>query len=96
MRPTRTALALLVLITLVIGAPALTHAQTHVAGPTSAMVFDDDPTDGVSAAVVTSFELPAPYERVIVLDCTRPLVTAVTRLAILSTAPKTSPTASRS
>ena len=96
MRPTRTALALLVLITLVIGAPALAHAKTHVAGPTSVMLFDNDQADGVWSVVVPSFELPAPIERVIVLDWTRPLVTAVTRLAILSTAPKTSPPASRS
>ena len=96
MRPTRTALALLMLITLVVGVPALAHAQTHVAGPASVMLFDDDPTDTVWTAVVTSFDVPAPIERVVVLEWTRPLVTAVTRLAILSTAPKTSPPASRS
>ncbi len=96
MRPTRTALALLVLITLVIGAPALAHAQTHVAGPSSVMLFDGDPTDAVWATAVTTFELSPPVERIAVLVWTRPLVTAVTGLAILSTAPKTSPPASRS
>lgn len=91
MRPPRAALALFVLITMVVGAPAMVHARMQI-DEIAALALDD--LVGPPWLEAATFELTPPVARVCILELiVGPPPVQPPRIAILTAAPKTSPPA---